>query len=405
VGQDTEAIIRLRTDLSESLQGEPTLTEILRALEESSEEPTSTHASTILPLCWAWNQHLDKNNAPWRIRCNMVRRDEDQWFYLSSYQVLADVRVEVDQQSQRVRLLRRMDRTGAREPYLGHAGTQAEGALLVLDRIRDFAIDSIWPLMDPERDAELGNLERVLAPLVRSELRRTVGEEHMPVLIRTAGIRLEMLKVWRDLEAVRSCLGVDSLRLPWSGPTEETLLPLSSTTPEQRKACSSATPDQLGELLQLTELISAEAQLLPALDHLIAWAAYPVTLHEARHLADRSQDGPEGPPCPGCQTELEAPERSELSAYLSTLTHPSLANTARLQACEALARLPEDSVHARALKEIQSQDLENMCTETLPDFLTLSRTAMARLLGRSPSSQLPSDFPRRLPVALEPPPT
>jgi hypothetical protein len=44
-----------------------------------------------------------------------------------------------------------------------------------------------------------------------------------------------------------------------------------------------------------------------------------------------------------------------------------------------------------------------MCTSPLPDFIRRSRTAMARLLGRSPTGQLPSDFPRRLPVALEPP--
>jgi len=400
IGEDAKAIIRLQMDLMDSLQEEPILTEIIRALQTSSEDASTTSASAILPLCWAWNQHLDLNEAPWRIHCNMVRRDPEQWFYLSSYQVLADVAVDMDGQSQRVRLLRRMDRTGAREPYLGHAGTRAEGALLVLDRIRDFAMDSVWPILDPSGDGDLTAMERALAPQVRSELRRTVGDEHMPVLERTAGIRLEMLRIWRELEPVRACQGKQSLRLPWSGPTEETLLPLSLNT---QQGCPLATPDQLGELLQLTDRIASEAQLLPALDRLVAWAAHPVTLHEARHLADRSQDGAEGPPCPGCTTDLDSSERSELSAYLSTLTHPSMANTARLQACVALADLAEDSIHARALREIQDQDLEGMCTEPLPDFVRASQRAMARLLGRSPSSQLPEDFPRRLPVALEPP--
>ena len=102
VGGEPTSIIPLHEELLEALQAEPTLTEIIHALEKSSEVPAVTTASLVIPLCWAWNQHLDAHSAPWRIRCHMVQREGDHWFYLSSYQVLADVQIQVEEKPQRV---------------------------------------------------------------------------------------------------------------------------------------------------------------------------------------------------------------------------------------------------------------------------------------------------------------
>ena len=241
-----------------------------------------------------------------------------------------------------------------------------------------------------------------MAPELRAEVGRTIEDSQLTALERTAGARLEMVQIWKDLAPARTCLEQEHLRLNWWGMSEHSLLPLGdSQNPESD--CPTASPDQLGRLIEITESLATESELLPALDHLVAWAALTVTVHEARHLADRKRDGPQGPPCHGCQSELSVTERSELSAYLSTLAHPALASTARLQACDALAVLPESSPHARALSEIQAQSLDGMCTDSIPDFLSRTKVAMAGLLGRAPSSELPTDFPRRLPVALQPP--
>ena len=404
VGQIHGEPTRTRDQLLESLQNAPVLHDIVRSLETSSDDPKTTSSDEILPLCWTWNQYLDEHDRPWRIRCNMVVREDERWFYITGYQVLADVQVDVEDTPQRVRLLRRMDRTGAREPYLGHAGTQSEGALLVLDRIRDFAMNSVWPLMDPEFDDLQNEFTRALAPEIRLELTRSLSVEHLTNLRRTAGIRLEMVEIWNEMEPIRRCRGLEQLRLSWWGVSPESLMPLVNESEEEHQNCPNASPDDLGRLLQLTEDLAMEAELLPALDHILAWTAHPIIVHEARHLADRTTDGSDGPPCPGCSRPLSAAERSELSAYLSTLTHPSLSNLSRLQACEALSSLPTESIHAQALQELQRQGLENMCSEAIPDFINRSQAAMARLLGRSPFTTMSIDFPRRLPVTLGPPP-
>ena len=200
-------------------------------------------------MCWAWNQYTDRHQAPWRIRCIQYRIQDDTWFYINTYQVVADVIVDIENQGHRVRLLRRMDRNGARENYLGHTGTEIEGALLVLDRIRDFALDDLWPLLDSETNKDAPPYQTILGAAVRSDIQRIVGSEHMTVLSRTAGLRKEMLNIWIDLEPIRDCLELSHLRLPWSGPNKEILSQFKGERTRGQKSCSDIPPKTLGRLL------------------------------------------------------------------------------------------------------------------------------------------------------------
>ena len=117
-----------------------------------------------------------------------------------------------------------------------------------------------------------------------------------------------------------------------------------------------------------------------------------MVLHEAQHLADRKTGDDQGPLCPRCSPDLDESEQSELSAYMATLAHPALANTARLQACVALDQLPEDSIHAQALGEILRSGLEGMCDQPLADFDRLAVHTQALLFG----THLIRDHPHRL---------
>ena len=308
INGSNEQTKELREELLAELSPNPKLVELFLSLEASGSEPESTTTEQFVPICWAWNQYLDRHQAPWRIRCIQYVVQEDTWFYINTYQVVADVIVDIEDEGHRVRLLRRMDRNGARENYLGHTGTEVEGALLVLDRIRDFALDDLWPLLDSEPAKNSPPYQVILGPAVRSDIQRVVGSEHMTVLSRTAGIRKEMLNIWSDLQPIRDCLELSHLRLPWSGPTKETLSQFKGERTRQPNPCPEIPPKKLGRLLQITDELAKEGQLVPALDHLLAWAARPVVLHEAQHLADRR---------PSEERGLCAPDAVRTSANLN----------------------------------------------------------------------------------------
>lgn len=133
----------------------------------------------------AWNHYLDQQGQPFFVHTNVIEGTRPM-FYAHLYRVVGDAQGTVADESLRVRAVSRLDRLNLRETYLGYASNEDEGAILISERVVDFALDRIWPLLD-----ETGGdrLAQIFAPMVAAELRRSLPGEAFAELVETAPVR------------------------------------------------------------------------------------------------------------------------------------------------------------------------------------------------------------------------
>ncbi len=141
--------------LNEALAPDPNLRALSAELGARVARSPMVHARRVLWLVWAWSDYLDRAGAGWRLEGNVRITPDRAFFYSKSYHVVADLQVRVGQGRHRTRLLERADRTNVREGYLGHALARREGGLVLVDRVREFTMERVRPLLfgEPWRDA------------------------------------------------------------------------------------------------------------------------------------------------------------------------------------------------------------------------------------------------------------
>jgi hypothetical protein len=403
-GEGAEDEIAAFAELRGAVAYDANLAALLEELHELSPPSRLGEAPRrALYLTWAWSHYLDRHGAPFLVLGSVRAHGFGPLLSATIHRVLADVEVTVGVTPHRVRITSRIDGTNLREVYLGAAGN--EDAVIVADRLRDFALDEVWPLLDPFVEQGMTAPRSFAAP-IRAEAEDRLSPAAMERLRETAAARASIMAVVRAIEARRrECGGglqVDAIA--WDGLEGARLDRLSEIAGRHEgRSCPGITADEVRTLARGTEALRADAVLAEAVEELVALTAEHVAVHEARHLADAAYAGgfDEPLPCASCSEAMGIAARAELSGYLASFAWSPAPALALFQACRSLGAdqgtpLEPGEPHREALDLLQRR-IGPVCAKGPPQELpALARHLEHEMLGRSEPIVLPESFPRRL---------
>lgn len=406
-GEGAEAEQEAFEALRSAIAPDANLAGLLDELRElSSPSRLGEAPRRALYLTWAWSHYLDRQRAPFLVLGSVRSQGFGPLLVATIHRVHVDAAVRVGEGSHRVRVTSRIDGTNVREAYLGAAGE--DDAVVVVDRLRDFALDEVWPLLDPWLELRTP-AQRGFAGAIRAEARARISGEAMARLRETAAARWSMVQVVRAVESRRrDCgSGLQLGEVPWRGLSPERRARLGRVAERDAESdCPGITADEVRVLERAGEALHADPSLEAALEELVALTAEHVVIHEARHLADAAHaDGFEVPlACASCSESMGITARAELSGYLASLAWSSSPALALFQACRSLAPdqgkpLAPGEPHRDALELLQRR-IGLVCAQgPPPELRALARHLEEEMLGRSEVIALPESFPRRLPLA------
>ncbi len=379
--------------LYEAVRADPYLAERVARTRALARADPVGHAQRLLYQVWAWNRYCDLVGAPWRLTAGIhVTGPDDAVFYVKSYRIISDTPTRVGGSSWRTRVVQRVDDLSAVEGYLGLTGDHEEGAVVVAERVADFAIDRVWPLLDAALDPERSAVDAAFAPRIRADAGRALPAEALEVLGRTAADRFWMQRAVRAVHDRARCGSRFRIpHLPYAGLDRAALVEIrryAAATASQ--PCPDVTEMEAMALTTRSRALRATAGLAGALEALNGWVARAVAIHEARHAADDAA-GVRCADCPGGRVG-----RLEASAYLASFADPDTAAVALLQAC-AVGEV--DAAGRGATIAFVLAQLDVRCEDGPPeDLAERARAAERRLFGRSEEVALDPAFPARLPL-------
>jgi hypothetical protein len=325
------------------------------------------------------------------------------FFYTKSYRVLSDHRVTVGPAQERARFITRVDHTNVRESMLGHASLDQGGAILLVDRLQDFAIQEVWPLLDvrPEADALRTPRELAFGPTVRAEIAAVLPADTLALLARTAAQRLALRGVIQAVRERQRCGSTYVIReLDWDGlhPEEHDSV-LARARADHGEDCPALTEDEAKLLIEASDALRAGGEpLRHAVAALVAAVARGTFVHELRHAGDHHAVGDMNTPlpCTLCDTERMSPmTRGEMSAYLASFAAEQVAATSLYQACSL--DLSRASAHTRALQYILIETEHFSCEKPPPaDLRARAAEQEQRYFGRSDKIAIPAEYPAEL---------
>lgn len=359
------------------------------------------HADRLLAIITTWNGRMDQANKPWWVDANILTSAQGALFYIKTYKVLADFTVKVDALPYRTRINARADHTNVVESMLGHTSPHQDGAIILADRIYDFSLREIWPLLAPMSDGDdIDPTQRAFAPRVRAELQGALPGAQFELLSMHANSRRQLERVLTSVRERRTSCGSNfSISdLAWRGFPEEEMTQLRSFAKQDLyNPCPSIKEEEVATLANASEALSAETKLEGAVEHMVAYVSRPISVHEARHAADHAVAEAFTQPlaCITCdEAGLSRAARAELSAYLATFASPELPYTALFQTCGV--DLNRGTPHASALRFLLPR-LGVDCTSAPPDDLVRRAQQLELdLFGRSDAITLPKDYPERI---------
>jgi hypothetical protein len=359
------------------------------------------HAERLLAIITTWNGRMDQADKPWWVDGNILTSAQGSLFYIKTYKVLADFTVKVSALPYRTRINARADHTNVVESMLGHTSPHQDGAIILADRIYDFSLREIWPLLATMGDdEEIDPTQRTFAPRVRAELQRALPQALFELLTTHAHSRRQLERVLTSVRERRTSCGSNfSISdLPWRGFPEEEMTQLRRFARQDLyNPCPSIKEEEVATLASASEALSAEARLEGAVEHMVAYVSRPISIHEARHAADHAVAKAFTQPldCTTCdEAGLSRAARAELSAYLATFASDELPYTALFQTCGI--DLQRGTPHASALRFLLPR-LEVDCASAPPDDLgARARQLELELFGRSDAITLPANYPERI---------
>ena len=373
---------------------------ILERMHQLADTDPVLNASELLGLISTWNAYLDKADQPWRMEGEILvnRTGGTDLLALRTYKVIHDGHTQVGDRRYRTLVQRRADGTSLVEPYLGHMRSWERGVILLHDRIKEYALDEIWPLLDPDTPPADPVAAAFAGPL-RAAVREGLGAQTADRLEATAAARGTMIEAITSVHARHQC-GSQFLisRLPWSGfqAADVTRLEIHAAA-ARHQACPDVRPEEARALVNASRVLQATPDLQDAAERLTAWVAGAVAIHEARHAADDARLDADGVfACSGCPADLGRVEALEASAYLASFAAPHQGVMSMFQACALDPdRLPDRAAAVAFLAE----RVGTTCEQGPPDDLVeRARGVEIELFGRLTPVDL-LDFPVSLPVA------
>ncbi len=374
--------------LRDALEPDPNLVELWSELHLLSMIDPVRHARRIDYLLWAHNRRLETLHQPYRLEATLYLRGERPRLATRSYRVLEEGLTE---EGHRARYLHRIDPLSFVEPWLGHTTREADGAMLVADRILHFATRHLWPALAPALEARRPETERGPIPGMRDEAERAIDPELFAVLRETAEDQQALLEAAASIEARHACGSEFRVfDLPYRGLSRRSYAMLGLAIEQSRgSTCPDVTLAEAAQIVGASERLAQTPRLEEALEALAAFGARAVAAHEIRHVAD-------GPSrslrCPGCAPATPALVRAELSAYLASFADESVGHTAALVACSNPER--EVGVDAHAIRLALEASMPEGCGVPAPDLHARARAAEARYFGPREVVGLGPSFPR-----------
>lgn len=372
-GEEAEAAAFER--LARALAPDEELRSLAVALREYARDP-AVESEALFELSRRWSERLDERGLGWRIEAGIAGGAEA-FFYVKTYEVVADGRAKVGEAAHRVRLLRRADRLNVVEGWLGHTATVEEGGLVVIRRILDFTADDLWPIFadDPE---DPDPLRRAFARSVLAEA-AALPAEVLEILGDTAPDRLAMRRA-RDAVLERSvCSRVIMPRIPWNGLDARARDSIEALV-EPYGQCPGVKRDEGDALIRGSRSLRRTRDLDRALAYLAGWVARGVSVHELQHAADLDAD----------YSAFEM----ERSAYLASFATEGVSAVSLFQAC--VANRDGWGTHAAAL-----EDSGFDCAAPPENPVAQARAKLAELGTPYAPVVLPQDFAITLPLPGE----
>jgi hypothetical protein len=390
--------------LRAAVQDDANLAGILDELQSLVGKDPWRGARQILRLYEAWSDYLARNGIPYEVRAVVHEGGEGPpWVSARFYRTVAAFTVQVDARAVDARLVRRVDSLNLRELYLGEAREEGRGARILVDRVSDFALSELWPLLcappagaeDPRTD-EQGSF----APFVTAEIEAALPVDTVAVLRGAACARAELQRVARQIEGRAACgshYGINYV--PWNGFGPDTVASLRERAAATGDSpCPDVTVDEAGDAARYSQELAFVPQLRLQLERLVAWAARSTAIHEARHVAD-DLDERAGKPlrCPDCG-RLPASSLAELSAYLASFADPATGHAALYQAC-SLRASATTGPFAPALDAVLPCLLPGGCRGVIPNEVPVRAAPLQQeLLGRADAITLGGEFPSSVPA-------
>jgi hypothetical protein len=378
--------LRARATMSAIAQQTASFSEVSAAAHDvlwlDASEPLPWSPWRAVPALHRWNGALERAGLAIHLDATLETDARGPVLAINVYRVAFEGAVMVGPRKVRARLLQRIDRTNLVESWLGVVSDGHDSARVVLDRVRDVALDLLWPLLDPaRRDAPARALLR--------EVRAALPPEHVETLVRTAPLRASALRVAAGINARRRCGSPLTMpRVPWRGfAPEGCRVLLDAAVPPGSAMCPRVTTPEALALAEVTVTLAGTARLEAALSALVGHLARSVVVHESRHAADRA--GGE-PACLVCSPRLSAAARSELRAYLASLADPVSGQAALLQVCRASL----DPAHASAWREARGALGDDPCAAPPTDLRDRALAAIRARYGAVDEISLDGRFSR-----------
>lgn len=391
--------------LVDELKGQDALIASLQELKALTADKELLHENieAIRENTRRWNLLMEQGKQPWWLDSNVMMTPNGPFFYTKSYRVLSDHRVPVGATQQRARFVTRVDHTNVVESMLGHASLDQDGAILLVDRLQDFAIQEVWPLLDtrPEADALRTPRELAFGPVVRDEIAAVLPADALALLRAAAPHRLALRVVINAVRARERCGSAYRIReLPWDGlHADEHDSVLARGRSSYGEDCPALTEAEAEQLVEASDALRAGGPALQqAVAQLVAAVARGTFVHELRHGGDHHAVGDmQTPlPCSLCdEARMSKSTRAELSAYLASFAAAQVAATSLYQACSLdLTRM---SPHTRALQYILIETSHFSCEKPPPANLReMAAEQEQRYFGRSDKIAIPADYPPTL---------
>lgn len=376
---------------------DPNLGLLLDQLYEQLMTGTFDFYGELQALFKGWNDYLAQAGVPFRLEHHVERTHRGPVVRVRSYRILAEVQVLDQRSNRRLLLLARHDRTNLVEAFLGQTSMERGTALIITDRVAEYAIEQLWPLFgrhDPAREPEL--VDRV-----RSEAVQALGEPVAEILARTYAVHHTLQTAVSTLANRRGCgAGVLIERVPWDGLSQRTLAMVNRVARKnETRRCTRVTPRDAERVGTTSKELREHPELEMALGTLAGWLTRAVATHESRHLVDdesATEDRTKAP-CRDCPAWFDYTTRAEVAAYLASFASVGVGYVALFQACGNGAE--HRGSHSAALDYILPKLLTDGCAGPIPhDFYNRAATLRALLTGRSEAVELPATLPRVVPV-------
>ncbi|MEZ4462725.1 MAG: hypothetical protein R3E66_23955 [bacterium] len=373
-GKEAEA--KAAAALRAAIAADKNLTEIFDELRSLSAEPAE-NAERLIQLTKFWSAYLDGEGAPYLVQSNVVSTSSSTFFYLKSYEVRRDLALSIGSENVRAREVLRLDKTNIVEQYLGATAPGQEDATVVLDRLSEFAVSRVWPMLANDHLTPLGTK-------VVEELRANLAPEALRILTKHAPKRRLMQLALDGVESRRDCGSTFVIRaVGFAGLASKDLDTLDRLAKQaQGHPCPDITVEEAEILREASEDFVDDDQLPGAVRALVELLGTNVAIHEARHVVDdRLVDGLQQPmTCNDCPDSMSVVAIAELSAYLASIAWSPVPYTTFFQACDATEG--QGGPHARAMALIMDR-LETFCGEAPPKLAERAAGLELRILGRS----------------------